>query len=185
MNNAKVLRKQARMKRIPENEKTTKFVKGTILLRQGEKAANAYKVKKGCLKSYVLDKSGKEHILQFAPEDWIIADINSLLNNLPSSIYIEAIEDTEVELMGKNHLTQLDKMPAELIIQENRKFIRSLISINKRLIALLSSSATERYNEFIKMYPSLANRLPLKLIASYLGITPEYLSDIRRKNIRK
>lgn len=159
--------------------------KGTLLLSKDSISKCAYKINKGCLKSYVIDKSGKEHILQFAPEDWIITDMDSLLNNKPTSIYIEAIEDTEVIILDKMFFENRNSLEKMALIEQNTKLVRNLISINKRLIALLSSTAEERYLDFLETYPALLQRLPLKSIASYIGVTPEYLSDIRRKIVAK
>jgi CRP-like cAMP-binding protein len=164
---------------------TLKIIKGTILLQKGDKCNYGFKVISGCLKSYVIDHSGKEHILQFAPEDWIISDLESGFNQTPSSIFIDAVEDTEYIKFGKNEFTNLDNSNNDTLIELNKKLIRNLISKNKRLIALLSATAEERYLEFIQTYPTLLQRLPLKLIASYLGMTPEYLSDVRRKLANK
>src|SRR5881392_3577498 len=86
-------------------EHKTKIVsKGTILLQQGDYCKVTYKVIKGCLKSYVIDKSGKEHILQFDPEDWWISDLDIFINNKPTEIFIMAIEDSEVMVLKKDSL---------------------------------------------------------------------------------
>ncbi|MEO8238886.1 MAG: Crp/Fnr family transcriptional regulator [Flavobacterium sp.] len=162
-----------------------KIDKGTLLLSKGSNCKYAYKINKGCLKSYVLEKSGKEHILQFATEDWIITDVDSLLNSKPASIFIEAIEDSEVIVLDKALFENINRFEKATLLEQNTKLIRNLVSLNKRLIALLSSTAEERYLDFIETYPALLQRLPLKSIASYIGVTPEYLSDIRRKIINK
>jgi len=165
--------------------KSKNISKGTILLYQGEICRVYYKVLNGCLKSYVIDKSGKEHILQFAPEGWFISDMDSYLNNRPSSIFIEAIEDSEVLLLSEDNIGSIEKLEKETLIELNQRLFRNLISTNRRLINLLSASAEERYIYFTETYPTLLQRLPLKLIASYLGMTPEYLSDVRRKLAKK
>lgn len=160
-----------------------KVVKGEILLRQGDVASFGFKVISGCLRSYVLDNSGKEHILQFAPEDWLITDIDSFTNQIPSVIFIEAIEDSEVLCVSiAEDIENLDK---ETLAEMSVKFRNNLIATNKRIIGLLSATAEKRYIDFTKTYPTLVQRLPLKLIASYIGITPEYLSEIRRKLSKK
>jgi CRP-like cAMP-binding protein len=159
--------------------------KGTILLHSGEVCNAAYNVKKGCLKSYVIDKAGKEHILQFAPEGWVISDMDSFINQKPTVVFIDAIEDSEVVPIPKSMQSNLENIEKEVIIELNSKLFNNLIASNKRLIALLSASAEERYQNFIQTYPTLVQRLPLKLIASYIGITPEYLSEIRRKIARR
>jgi CRP-like cAMP-binding protein len=155
--------------------------KGTILLRQGEICKFGCKVITGCLKSYVIDATGKEHIMQFAPEGWIITDMNSLNNNVPSDITIEAIEDSEVYWIQSETLDIWEKSSREVLLEQIKMLTRNIITANKRTRMLLSSTGEERYIEFIQTYPTLTKRLPLKLIAAYIGITPEYLSEIRRK----
>ncbi|MFN6397613.1 MAG: Crp/Fnr family transcriptional regulator [Bacteroidota bacterium] len=164
-----------------ETCKIKSIAKGTILLRQGEICKIGFKVITGCLKSYVLDDTGKEHIMQFAPEGWIITDMNSLFNNVPSDIIIEAIEDSEVYWIESEMLNIWGNASKEVLIEQIKMLRRNIITANKRTRMLLSSTSEERYNDFIQTYPSLTQRLPLKLIAAYIGITPEYLSEIRRK----
>lgn len=171
--------------KIFDHVQTKKVPKGTILLFKGDICKSVYKVNKGCLRSYVIDKSAKEHILQFAPEDWLISDMDSFTNNKPSTIFIDAIEDSELAVLTSSHYKDLKELSHENLLEQNKKLINNLISTNKRLIHLLSATAEERYKDFVDTYPSLVQRLPLKLIASYLGITPEYLSDVRRKLSQK
>jgi CRP-like cAMP-binding protein len=168
-----------------DNITSTKVQKGTILLHKGDTCNFGYKVISGCLKSYVIDNSGKEHILQFAPEEWFISDMDSFFNNKPSNIFIDAIEDTEFLKLGKPEFEDLSKPDSNTLKEQNLKMIKNLISLNRRLIGLLSATAEERYFEFLQTYPNMVQRLPLKLIASYIGITPEYLSEIRRKIAKK
>ena len=164
---------------------TKEIKKGTVLLTKGSICKQAYKIIKGCLKSYVIDKAGKEHIIQFAPEDWVITDMDSFLNNIPTHVFITALEKSEVIVLDKSSFDNRESFEKSFLIEQNNKLIRSLISMNRRLINLLSSTAEERYLGFIETYPTLLQRLPLKLIASYIGVTPEYLSDIRRKIAKK
>ncbi|MGO4921552.1 Crp/Fnr family transcriptional regulator [Maribacter spongiicola] len=166
-------------------QQTQKFLKGDILLKQGEVTKYGYLVKNGCLKSYTLDSSGKEHILQFAPEDWMISDLDSFTNEIPSIIYIEAIEDSEVVLISKSDIKDIKQLERPELIEIAIKFRNNLIATNKRIIGLLSATAEERYIDFTLLYPTLVKRLPLKLIAAYIGVTPEYLSDIRRNLVKK
>lgn len=163
------------------DSKPRSVAKGTILQHAGDTTKLAFKVVNGCLKSYVIDKSGKEHILQFAPEGWFLSDMNSFYNQLPSEVFIEAIEDSELVTYSRNSLTQTKDWEKDVLIEINNKLRNNLIATNKRLIALLSFTAEQRYLEFAETYPTLVQRLSLKLIASYIGITPEYLSEIRRK----
>lgn len=159
-----------------------KFIKkGALLLQQGEICKFGCKVISGCLKSYVLDDTGKEHIMQFAPEGWIITDMNSLFNHTPSNITIAAIEDSEVHWIESTMLDFWEDASREELLEQIKMLTRNIITANKRTRMLLSSTGEERYIDFIQTYPTLTQRLPLKLIAAYIGITPEYLSEIRRK----
>lgn len=165
--------------------KTKKIFKGEILLSHGDIALYGYKVVSGCLKSYVIDNSGKEHILQFAPEGWLISDMDSFTNQKPSVIFIDAIEDSEVSFISKYDYKDFSNLEKKILVEMSIKYRNNLIATNKRIISLLSATAKERYIEFTETYPTLVQRLPLKLIASYIGITPEYLSDLRRKIAKK
>ena len=159
-----------------------KFIKkGTLLLQQGEICKFGCKVISGCLKSYVIDDTGKEHIMQFAPEGWIITDMNSLFNHTPSNISIAAIEDSEVHWIENQVLDFWDDASREDLLQQIKMLTKNIITANNRTKLLLCSTGEERYFDFIQTYPTLTQRLPLKLIAGYIGITPEYLSEIRRK----
>ncbi|WP_373520255.1 Crp/Fnr family transcriptional regulator [Aquiflexum sp.] len=155
--------------------------KGTVLLRQGDVCKFGCKIIRGCLKSYLIDDSGKEHIMQFAPEGWLITEMNSLFNETPSSINIEAIEDSDVYWLQGKKMDVWDNATREELLEQINLLTRNIISANKRTRMLLSSTSEERYLDFIETYPTLAQRLPLKQIAAYIGITPEYLSEIRRK----
>lgn len=162
-----------------ENHKS--IGKGEILLKQGEIATCGYFVRSGCLKSYTIDHLGKEHILQFAPEGWLVSDIDSATNKVPSMVFIEAIEDSEISVLFQSDFDDLSRFDKEVITEIANKYRNNLIASNKRIIGLLSATSEQRYIEFTETYPSLVQRLPLKLIASYIGVTPEYLSGIRRK----
>lgn len=164
-----------------EKGKIKSVKKGTILLRQGEICKFGCKVITGCLKSYVIDDTGKEHIMQFAPEGWLITDMNSLFNRVPSNITIAAIEDSEVHWIQSEKLDFWEHASREVLLEQNKMLTRNIITANKRTRMLLSSTGEERYTDFIQTYPTLTQRLSLKLIAAYIGITPEYLSKIRRK----
>ena len=161
------------------------YKKGTILLAQGDRCLYAYKVKKGCLKSYVLDKAGKEHILQFSPEGWIVSDMNSFVYDVPATLFIDAIEDSELVVFDRNFVNATQEQTKEKLIQVIKIFTNNIIATQKRLMSLLSATAEDRYFDFVQTYPTLVQRLPLKLIASYIGITPEYLSEIRKKITKK
>ncbi|MFY0591161.1 Crp/Fnr family transcriptional regulator [Roseivirga sp.] len=144
--------------------------KGEFLQRKGDLNSKIYIVQKGILRSYAIDEKGKEHIFMFAPEDWIIAD--NVPGEQPADLYIDAIEDSEVLVR--------DKDISE--VNDTERLIKRLSVLQKRVIMLMSASVIERYQHFIKTYPKITKRVPQRMIASYLGITPEALS--KSKNYR-
>lgn len=147
--------------------------KGQTLQRNGELNSKIYFVKSGLLRSYSIDKKGKEHIFMFAPKGWVISD--SLPPEEPSMLFIDALEDSIVIVKDKD------------IEKENngKKLIKRLEVLQKRIIHLLSSTALERYEDFILTYPELVQRIPQRMIASYLGVTPEALSKVKRERRKK
>lgn len=159
--------------------------KDTILLSPGQVANVAYWVKSGCLQSYVIAPSGKKHTLQFAPENWFISDLESFTKLTPSKIFISTLEDSQIAIISKEIFPSFEELDKKTLIEMSSKMRNNLIATNNRLISLLSSTAEERYLEFVQTYPSLIQRLPLKLIASYLGMTPEHLSYTRGKLARQ
>ncbi len=152
----------------------TRFLKkGEILQQVGDHVSDIYVVKSGLLRSYSLDHQGKEHIYMFASEDWIIADHQ--LDGEPAMLFIDALEDSEIELVPKSSVT-----PADM---DAKKIMRRLSVLQERIIMLMSSTAIERYEHFIKTYPDIVQRVPQKMIASYLGITPEALSRAKKERL--
>ena len=115
----------------------------------------------------------------FAPEDWIIGDVESIALGNQNSLYIDCLEDSEVivsqEINPDSNLTILE--------EKNNKLLRRVGMLQQRVIMLMSYTARERYEFFLKTYPTLPNRVSQKMIASYLGITPEALSKIRREMV--
>lgn len=155
--------------------------KGTFLLREGEVCGHAFFVEKGLLRSYSIDDAGKEHIIQFAPENWIISDRSSSYFNEPSDFFIDAIEDADVIELKMEFLTQANNVSEAFRSYHERLIQNHVRHLQKRINNLLSASAEARYLEFIKMYPDLLLRVPQWMIASYLGITPESLSRVRKE----
>ena len=123
----------------------------------------------------------KEHILQFAPENWMVTDLESFTKGTPAKTYVAAIEDSEFKVLPKSFFEEKANLDADQLLLQNRKLINNIIAVNNRLMGVLGATAEERYLEFIQLYPNLCPRLSVKLIASYIGITPEYLSEIRGK----
>ncbi|MEL6804193.1 MAG: Crp/Fnr family transcriptional regulator [Bacteroidota bacterium] len=153
--------------------KEIQLEKGTILQRKGDPCRNVYLVKSGLLRSYSIDSKGKEHIFMFAPEGWIVAD--NALPEEPCELFIDALEDSIVERSDK--IENIDML-------EGPKLVKRIRVLQKRIIMLMSASALERYDHFLETYPDIVKRVPQKMIASYLGITPEALSTIKRKRLR-
>ncbi|MCH5599763.1 Crp/Fnr family transcriptional regulator [Niabella ginsengisoli] len=165
--------------------KTRKLKKKNFLHQEGDIQQHVAFVKSGCLRSYSIDKNGTEHILQFAPAGWWIADMQSFLNVTPSGISIDAIEDSEAFLL--NH-TDVEQMYIAVPKMERYFRIlaeRSLATFQQRLIDALSLTAAERYTNFCKRYPTLIQTLPQKYIASYIGITPEFMSKMLSQPMKK
>lgn len=158
---------------------------GDFLQRAGTVARHAAFVAKGCLRSYVIDDSGKEHILRFAPETWWIEDSASLTTGTPSGLFIDAIEPSDVLLVDvQSHETLVERVPA--YAEAFRKGLQKHAAAkDKRIVSSISASAQDRYVEFLQTYPSLAARVPQFMLASYLGVSPETISRIRRKLARK
>ena len=156
------------------------FKKGEMIVRTGQKSNLAYFVVKGCLRSYIIDEKGKEHIYQFAPENWIIGDLEFYKNKGNSFLNIDCIEASEVKAIEVNFFSEYSATSAEITEASMKKLHNRIYALQKRVIQLLSHSAEERYREFIHTYPNLHSRISLKMIASYLGVTPESFSRVRK-----
>jgi len=154
---------------------------GEFLLREGDICKYESFVVKGCVKTYYLDEMGIEHIIDFSIEEWWADDLYSLLTQTPSKSNIKAIEDTEVLQIGKADL--------ELLYQKIPKFERffrilfqnAYITQREQINLALSASARDRYLLFIKKKPYAEKRFSQKDIASYLGVTPQFLSSLKKK----
>ena len=163
--------------------KNKKVRKKLFLSQEGDISKGPFFVTKGILRSYTVDKNGFEHVLQFAPPGWWMADMYSLITQQPGSLSIDAVEDSDVLLLPKQELDKLyNEIPAFerffRILAEN-----ALVTFQQRLIDNLSLTAKERYANFCKRYPLLIERLPQKQVASYIGVTPEFLSKmLKSKN---
>jgi len=148
--------------------------KGDILQRTGDLNSKVYQVKSGLLRSYTIDDKGKEHIFMFAPENWLIGD--GVPKDEPCQLFIDVLEDSVIIPIDKN----------DDILSNSKKLIKRVQVLQNRIIKLMSVSAIKRYEEFIETYPDISQRVPQKMIASYLGITPEALSRVRKEiSLRK
>lgn len=150
-----------------------------LLHRTGEVAQYSAFVVEGCLRSYAIDRNGFEHILQFAPANWWISDMYSFVKNQPSELNIDALLETKVLLLSRScQISIFDRIPKLeryfRILTEN-----ALAASNHRTIDYLSLPAKIRYEKFCNLYPTLIHAIPQKSVASYIGITPEFLSKLR------
>jgi CRP-like cAMP-binding protein len=153
------------------------------LLQQGQVARDLAFVVEGCLRAFALDDNGFEHILQFAPAGWWISDMSSVISRRESLLNVDAIKPSYLLLLSReDQLTLFDEVPKLeryfRVLTEN-----GLVSSRMRLIENLSLTARQRYLRFCQTYPNLINEIPQKYIASFIGVTPEFLSKIRGEKL--
>ncbi len=169
--------KEALISRLTER----KIKRKQYILQEGDTCKHFSYIVEGCFKTYGVDNAGKEHNLLFTAEDDWISDIDSLHKERPSKLFIEAIEPSTILQISKGDLwylyTNYPKFDRNFRVIIEDKYIE----LQNRLLQTLSTTAYERYESFLEQYPNLANRLPNTQIASYLGITPEFLSKIRNE----
>lgn len=142
-------------------------------------------VLQGAFRSYVIDQDGIDHTIQFALEDWWVSDYNSFIYQKPATMFVVALEDSTV--------LQIDYKTEQQLKASNHKFEtffrtaaeRTAAFHQRRIISALTRSAEERYNDFLTTYPSAVQRLPQYVLASYLGMTTEFLSKIRNQKVKK
>lgn len=154
------------------------YKKGSVLQREGDSISKSFIVLKGLLRSYTIDEKGKEHIFMFGPENWIVSDMESQAFNKPAALFIDCLEDSEVIPFNSND-PRISNLNKEQLQDQFNLLSRRVGVLQRRVINLMSSTAIERYQSFVATYPELPNRVPQKMIASYLGITPEALSKLR------
>lgn len=151
------------------------------LLNEGDISRYIYFVEKGALRSFTIDKEGVEHVVQLALEDHWVADLSSFVTQKPGNISIEAIEDTEVLLLPHHGLEVLYNQVPAMERYFRQLFQRAYVNAQHRFNSTVSQNAEERYRQLLSDLPAVAARVPLTYIASYLGITPESLSRVRKQ----
>jgi CRP-like cAMP-binding protein len=163
-------------------ERTVK--RRSFILQQGDVAKYFTFVVSGCFRQYIVDETGKEYNLQFAIENEWVTDLCSFYSETASNTYIEAIEPSVILQIKHDDLlylyTNYHKFDRNFRIIVEKKYI----DLQNRVMQNISVTAENRYSNFMARYPNLANRLPNIQIASYLGITPEFLSKVRKKIVR-
>lgn len=155
--------------------------KKTFLLREGEICNFEAFIIKGCMRIYYLDEKGDEVIILFPTENWWASDIASFYEQRPSHIFIETIEDCEILLLNYTNKEKLYRDLPEFERVFRILVQRSHVVLQQRLFNTVARPAIDRYHDFIEKYPALVNRIPQHYIASYLGISPEFLSKLRRR----
>lgn len=176
---------------LPLNEDEKSFVENVFkersikrrqfILQDGDICKHNTFIVEGCFRMYLVDNKGKEHNLLFAVENWWIGDIGSFYSDKPSRLYIEALENSVI--------LQIKKEDQLKLFVDYPKFNRifrvlaenAVVSLQNRILQNISSTAEERYLEFLQRYPHFFNRISNVQIASYLGVTPEFLSTIRKR----
>lgn len=161
--------------------KERKVKRRQFILQEGDICKHNTFVLEGCFRMYLVDEKGKEHNLQFAIENWWIGDIGSFHSEEPSKLYVEAIENSKILQIGKEDQLKLFVDYPKFnrifrVLAEN-----AMVSAQRRILQDIGSTAEERYLDFVMRYPQFFNRISNVQIASYLGVTPEFLSTIRKK----
>jgi CRP-like cAMP-binding protein len=158
--------------------------KKTMMLQAGNICNFEAYVIRGCIREYYIDSNGAELTLQFATEDWWVSDITSFEDQKVSSMYIETLEDCELLMLSRQSKEQLLAEVPKLERMFRLMIQRHLSTVQSRLFKTVTYSAMEKYLEFIKRYPTIPQRVPQHYIASYLGISPEFLSRLRTRHLK-
>jgi CRP-like cAMP-binding protein len=165
--------------------KEVKIKKRQFIIQPDFVAKHRNYVVKGAFRGYVVGDEGEDHTIQFAVEDWWISDYNSYINQLPATMFVVALEDSiilRIDFETEKHLKQTNHKFETLfrIMAE-----RSTAYMQRRIITNLTKTAEERFHEFEDKYPLISNRVPQYALASYLGITTQYLSKLRNIRVSK
>ena len=162
-----------------------KIPKKTRLLQAGEVCKFEAFILKGCIKTFFINQEGHEVILTFATENWWISDLASFNDQKPSKMYIETLEECELlQIDPQKKLELLERFP---ILEKMFRLMvqRHLSASQERLFSTIAKTADERYDDFLQRFPALPMRIPQHLIAAYLGISPEFLSRLRKRKLKK
>ena len=166
---------------IGDSLKRITLKKGDVLLRNGETVTHTHYVQSGCLRSYFIDDAGKDHTLQFAIKDWWISDYTALFSGGQAMMNIECIQDTTLFRLSRKNMEKLYLEIPALETFFRKKLERRMEAFHKRTLGNLALPAKERYLSFIRTYPSIEQQVKNYHIASYLGITTESLSRVRKE----
>ncbi|MDA9809254.1 Crp/Fnr family transcriptional regulator [Flavobacteriales bacterium] len=159
--------------------------KGEVLIRQGQIVKKTFFVTSGCLRSYCIDKNGKEHTLLFAIKDWWISDFIAIHNNEFATLTVECLTESKVIEFNAKELDGIHARFPEFEPYQRHNLERHIVSLHKRILNQLQLSAVERYDLFLSQYPDIEQHTRNFHIASYLGITQQSLSRIRLEKVKK
>ena len=165
--------------------KEKKVSKGEVLIRGGQTVNKTFFVTQGSLRSFCVDKEGKEHTLQFAIKDWWISDFMAIYNNEPASLTVECITDATVIEFNAQKLDEIYLQFPEFEAFQRKNLERHVVSLHKGILNQLQLTALERYNLFLEQYPNIEQHVPNYHTASYLGITQQSLSRVRAEKAKK
>ena len=165
--------------------KVKTLTKGDVLIRQGEVVKKTFFVTAGCLRSYCIDKNGKEHTLQFAIKDWWISDYIAIHADELATLTVECLTESKVIEFNAKKLDGIHERFPEFESYQRHNLERHVVSLHKRILNQLQLSAAERYDLFLKQYPDIEQHTRNFHIASYLGITQQSLSRIRVEKVKK
>lgn len=172
------------LKLVKEITVEKKIRKRQYLLQEGNICHYNCFIAKGCLRMYRVGKDGSEHILKFGIENWWMSDYESFHSGNPSKNNIDALEDCDLLLIEKQDFDRVFKEIPSLQNMRERLDNRSFDASQNRILSTISDTAEERYENFIKSYPEFHKRIPLHMIASFLGVSRETLSRVRHKNAK-
>ena len=158
-----------------------KVKKGQFLVHEGAVSRCTNFVNEGSVRTYFIDMNGQEHIVQFAIEGWWISDLNSFIMQVPATFNVQAIEDCVILELPFESLEMLyEKIP---MMERYFRVVtqRAFVAFQQRIVQNISMTAEDRYLAFQQKYPKIELRIPQKLVASYLGISAEFLSKIKKR----
>lgn len=160
-----------------------KYLKGQYIVQQGDICKYSGFVVSGCTKTFYVDKEGQEHIVMFSIEDWWVSDMGSFITQTPADFNVQCLENTELIMFSHNTIEELYKEIPKLERFFRQILEKALAASQKRIVRSFSLSAKEQYLYFRNQYPQIEQRIPQYMIASYLGITKEFLSKIKSQLI--
>lgn len=165
--------------------KETNRSKGEVLIREGQIVKKTFFVTSGCLRSYCIDKNGKEHTLLFAIKDWWISDYIAIHTDELATLTVECLTDSTIIEFNAKQLDEIHTLFPEFESYQRHNLERHVVSLHQRILNQLQLNASERYDLFLKQYPDIERHTRNYHIASFLGITQESLSRIRVEQAKK